>query len=124
MSGPVGWYAPCSRRPGRGTSSAPSRSPPSWWPFWPLWLWWSASWVVWRDWARRGAVTNPNAAPRPVTARGDLAEGEKANIKIYKEVSPSVVHVTSLELVQGGLFNLNAQEVPRGTGSGFIWDQD
>jgi S1-C subfamily serine protease len=79
--------------------------------------------VVWRFWPERGSVTNPNAAPRAVTARGDLAEAEKTNIKIYKEASPSVVHVTTLA-TQESFFSLNVQEVPRGTGSGFIWDEE
>jgi S1-C subfamily serine protease len=79
--------------------------------------------LVWRFWPDRGPLTNPNAAPRPVAARGDLAEDEKTNIKIYKEASPSVVHITSLEL-QENFLNLDVQAVPRGTGSGFVWDED
>jgi S1-C subfamily serine protease len=79
--------------------------------------------LVWHYWPRFAPVTNPNAMPRPVAARGDLAEDEKTNIKIYKESSKSVVHITSLQLEQSFL-NLNVQAVPRGTGSGFIWDQD
>src|SRR5262249_5740272 len=78
--------------------------------------------LVWYFWPWREPLNNPNAAPRPVTARGDLAEDEKTNIKIYKEASPSVVHVTSLTLQE--TFNLDVQAVPRGTGSGFIWDED
>jgi S1-C subfamily serine protease len=79
--------------------------------------------LVWRFWPHREPLTNPNAAPRPVAARGDLAEDEKTNIKIYKEASPSVVNITTLGVLQD-LFGFSSQEIPRGTGSGFIWDED
>ncbi|XOF32300.1 MAG: S1C family serine protease [Candidatus Electrothrix sp. YB6] len=64
-----------------------------------------------------------NAAPRPVTARGDLADDEKNTIAVFREVSPSVVYITTIE-VQRNLFTLNLYEIPKGTGSGFIWDQE
>jgi S1-C subfamily serine protease len=38
-------------------------------------------------------------------------------------VSPSVVHVTNLA-VRRDAFSLDAQAVPRGTGTGFIWDDN
>ncbi len=69
----------------------------------------------------RGEVLDPSTQPRVVTARGDLADWEKTNIKIYKETRPSVVHITTLS-VHSDEFRLNVQEVPEGTGSGFIWD--
>jgi S1-C subfamily serine protease len=61
------------------------------------------------------------AQPRAVTPRGDLMELEKATIAIYKQAKPSVVHITSLALHQQ-VGEMNPQEVPEGTGSGFIWD--
>ena len=63
------------------------------------------------------------ADPRPVTARGDLAEDEKNTIEVFKNTSPSVVYITTLAL-RRGLFSLNAVEIPQGTGSGFIWDSE
>jgi S1-C subfamily serine protease len=65
----------------------------------------------------------PGAQPRPVTARGSLADDEQATIDLFKAVSPSVVHVTNLA-VESGPFSLNPQVVPRGTGTGFIWDDN
>lgn len=79
--------------------------------------------LAWWLWPSKSGL-DPNAQPRPVAARGDLAAVEKTNIAIYEEASPSVVHVTNLAVSGGGLFNLDAQQVPKGTGSGFIWDQD
>jgi S1-C subfamily serine protease len=38
-------------------------------------------------------------------------------------VSPSVVHITTL-VTAAGPFNLNVEEIPEGTGSGFVWDRD
>ncbi|HEY1376174.1 MAG TPA: trypsin-like peptidase domain-containing protein [Gemmataceae bacterium] len=74
-------------------------------------------------WGRRGSVNDPNAAPRPVTARGDLAGDEKATIDLFKEASPSVVYITTLA-VQRDRFTLDLHEIPQGTGSGFVWDQE
>ena len=62
------------------------------------------------------------AEPRPVTPRGDLAADEKATIELFEQASPSVVYITSLTQ-RRDLFGLNVFEVPQGTGSGFIWDQ-
>ncbi len=63
------------------------------------------------------------ATPRPVTARPDLGPEEKATIRLFREASPSVAYITTLE-VRRDFFTLNLTEIPRGTGSGFVWDQD
>ncbi|GMV45484.1 MAG: hypothetical protein AMXMBFR66_08820 [Pseudomonadota bacterium] len=67
-------------------------------------------------------VNGADAAPRAVAPRGALAAEELANIELFKRTSPSVVHITSLG-VQRNLFSLRVQEVPRGTGTGFVWDE-
>jgi S1-C subfamily serine protease len=64
---------------------------------------------------------DPNAQPRPVVARGELADIEKANIAIYETATPSLVQITNLA-VRGEALGLNVQEVPKGVGSGFVWD--
>ncbi|MEA3469297.1 MAG: trypsin-like peptidase domain-containing protein [Thermodesulfobacteriota bacterium] len=61
------------------------------------------------------------AVPRAVTARGDLAQDEQNTIELFKNVSPSVVYITTIAL-RRNMFSLNAVEIPQGTGSGFIWD--
>ncbi len=68
------------------------------------------------------SLHDPGAMPRPVVARGDLAEDEKNTIEVFKNSAPSVVYITSIAL-RRGLFNLNVYEIPQGTGSGFIWDK-
>jgi len=68
-----------------------------------------------------GSVYSTGAAPRAVTARGDLAADEKSTIDLFKVVSPSVVYITTLTRRQD-FFSFRALEVPQGAGSGFIWD--
>jgi S1-C subfamily serine protease len=60
--------------------------------------------------------------PRAVTARGALSDTERTNIEIFRQASPSVVYITTLT----DTFNLWTRDItriPRGTGSGFVWDR-
>jgi S1-C subfamily serine protease len=61
------------------------------------------------------------APPRPVTPRGALAADEQNHIAVFKAVSPSVVNITAIGL-ERELFSTDVQQVPRGTGTGFVWD--
>ncbi len=63
----------------------------------------------------------PAAAPRAVAPRGPLGADEQANIELFRRVSPSVVHITTLA-TQRDMFSMNVMQVPRGTGTGFVWD--
>jgi S1-C subfamily serine protease len=65
---------------------------------------------------------DPKAEPREVQPRADLTSLEKTNISIYKASKPSVVHITSVDL-RSDAFSMNAYEVPKGTGTGFVWDK-
>jgi S1-C subfamily serine protease len=59
-------------------------------------------------------------APPPIV----LTAEERSTVKLFKENTPSVVYVTNLATV-GTLnsdFMLNLTEIPRGAGSGFVWD--
>jgi S1-C subfamily serine protease len=62
-----------------------------------------------------------DATPRAVTPRGPLAADELAHVELFKRASPSVVHITTLA-AQRDMFSMNVQQVPRGTGTGFVWD--
>ena len=73
-------------------------------------------------WARRWFGGRDAAVPRAVTARGDLAPDERSTIELYEQSRESVVHITTLADRPAGPFGGNFQEVPSGTGSGFIWD--
>ncbi len=73
-------------------------------------------------WGRRElAPVREAAQPRPVEARGDLAADEQATIAIFRNNAPAVVYITTSDL-RRDFFSLNVYEIPRGTGSGFIWD--
>lgn len=67
------------------------------------------------------SLNDPRAAPRAVAPRGDLSQGERATIALFRQASPSVVHITTIS-VQRDLFTLNLYQIPEGTGSGFVWD--
>jgi S1-C subfamily serine protease len=61
------------------------------------------------------------AAPRSVTPRGPLTPDEKNNIAVFEAAKGSVVYISTSEQVLD-YWTLKVQTVPRGTGSGFIWD--
>lgn len=58
---------------------------------------------------------------RTVSARGALTEAERTNIKIFKQSSPSVVYITRITDTID-LFTRDITRIPKGTGSGFVWD--
>ena len=60
---------------------------------------------------------------RAVTPRGDLAAVEKTTIAIFRRNSSSVVHITTLVNAATDDFGFDVQQVPEGTGSGFVWDK-
>jgi S1-C subfamily serine protease len=81
----------------------------------------SLGWWFWHN--SGSSPLDPKAEPRAVTARGDLAGDEKSTIELFRQASPSVVYITTLSMRRDA-FSLNVQEIPEGTGSGFIWDED
>ncbi len=60
--------------------------------------------------------------PRAVAPRGALTAAETATIELFRRARPSVVYITTTERVVD-LFTFNARDVPRGTGSGIVWDE-
>jgi S1-C subfamily serine protease len=62
-----------------------------------------------------------DAAPRLVTPRGDLAADEQAMIELFERSRDSVVFISTRQQVQD-FWTRNVFSVPRGTGSGFVWD--
>jgi S1-C subfamily serine protease len=66
---------------------------------------------------------DPSAASLEVVPRGNLAEDEKATIDLFRQVSPSVAHITTSSVARTG-WNRNPMTIPRGTGSGFTWGSD
>ena len=73
-------------------------------------------------WVRPWLV-QPDASPRIVTPRGDLAADEQGTIRLYELVSPSVVYISTLARTVDP-WTRTFYETPKGTGSGFIWDRE
>lgn len=74
-----------------------------------------------------------SAEPSPQPASGFIdntdvdylsfaTDDEQNTTEVFSKASPAVVYVTSTEL-RRNLFSLNVLEIPRGAGSGFIWDK-
>lgn len=69
------------------------------------------------------AVFSPSGAPRRlVSARGDLAADEKSTIELFEKSKDTVVFISTRQQVVD-FWSRNVHTVPRGTGSGFIWDE-
>ncbi len=83
----------------------------------------AAIFYLWREvpWIGRLFLPEKAAAPRTVAARGDLAADEKATIELFEKAKESVVFITTSQQVRD-FWTRNIFTVPRGTGSGFIWD--
>jgi len=64
-----------------------------------------------------------DAEPRAVLARGDLADDERSTIELFERAKDSVVFITTRQQVRD-FWTRNVFSVPRGTGSGFIWDDE
>jgi S1-C subfamily serine protease len=77
---------------------------------------------VYHYWPHSGSGLDPSAKPREVAERGPLYKNEADLAALYDKTLPSVVHVNNLS-EQVDRFSLNVQEVPRGSGSGFVWDK-
>ena len=69
------------------------------------------------------------APPEPAVAAvrepdlSGLSTEERRDIEVFRRSSPSVVFITS-SVLQREFFSMNVQEIPQGSGSGFVWDRD
>jgi S1-C subfamily serine protease len=69
-----------------------------------------------------GCAPRAEATPRPVTPRGDLTTEEHSNIEVFETWKGSVVYITTSSRVMD-FWTRDVMSVPRGTGSGFVWDE-
>jgi len=60
-------------------------------------------------------------APSPLRAQATLTEDERNTIEVVKGLRNSVVFVTNIQRVRDFFFS-SEEEVQRGSGSGFVWD--
>ncbi|WP_150046366.1 S1C family serine protease [Methylomonas rhizoryzae] len=79
--------------------------------------------VLWKWLPALEAAFTPTSNPvRTVTARGDLAADEKSTIELFEKSRDTVVFITTASLVQN-IWTRDVFSVPKGSGSGFIWDE-
>jgi len=79
------------------------------------------------------SATSPEEAPKPAVLTNSKPESnnfakalnstEEAVIELFENTAPSVCFITTSN-VRRDYWTRNVQEIPRGTGSGFVWDQD
>jgi S1-C subfamily serine protease len=62
----------------------------------------------------------PASTPSPLPP--GLTEEENRQIEVFRRASASTVYITSKEY-RRDWFSLNAYEIPSGSGSGFVWDE-
>jgi S1-C subfamily serine protease len=77
-----------------------------------------AAFVLWNVLASQRV----EAAPRAVTPRGELTAEERSNIAVFESWKGSVVFISTSNRVLD-FWTRNVTSVPRGTGSGFVWDE-
>ncbi len=78
--------------------------------------------LFWRSLPALEAWFSPRqGGTRTVTPRGDLAADEQSTIELFEKSRDSVVFISTAQLVRDA-WTRNVMAVPRGTGSGFIWD--
>ena len=85
-----------------------------------------ASALVYEVYQSRFNHTQPmSIEPRPIAQRPDdkLGADEQGTIDVFSKFSRSVVNITSFRARQDR-FTLDVTEIPQGTGSGFVWDQE
>jgi S1-C subfamily serine protease len=61
------------------------------------------------------------ASPRAAAPAPSLDEDERENIRLFETAAPSVAFITT-RVVEMDFWTRNVFEVPKGTGSGFLWD--
>jgi S1-C subfamily serine protease len=77
-----------------------------------------------RSTADRTSVLSTTASAQPAAQLPavELTPQEERDIAIFRNASPSVVNISNYDL-RRDFFSLNVLTIPRGTGSGFIWDR-
>jgi S1-C subfamily serine protease len=80
--------------------------------------------LAWSFWPTRGVdvADDPAAKSRPIAPAGAFTNEEQTRINIFEKTKTSVVNISSAQVVRNR-FNLNVQQVPKGSGTGFIWDE-
>lgn len=75
--------------------------------------------------ARLVNYTDENTATLPpgTALPPDISAQEAHTIRLFETAAPSVCFITT-STIRRNYYNRNVQEIPSGTGSGFVWDKD
>lgn len=65
----------------------------------------------------------PGMGREPADDRPRYANDEEATIALFEEAAPSVNYITTTNL-RSSRWSRDVSEIPRGTGSGFVWDKE
>ena len=68
------------------------------------------------------SLLHGTAIARTITPRGDLTPDERVTIGVFDRSKRSVVYISTSEQVRNP-WTRNLRNLPRGTGSGFVWDE-
>ena len=79
-------------------------------------------WALLATLAACAVLIQATACGRPITPRGPLTPEERVTIEVFEKSKRSVVYISTSEQVRD-LWTRNVRSIPRGTGSGFVWDQ-
>lgn len=67
---------------------------------------------------------SPSPTAKTNSPENYLLEDERNTIDIFSRISARVVNVSNLRYARVGFFSFDVTEVPVGSGSGFIWNED
>ncbi len=94
------------------------------------------AWQIMSDQSGQDAETTAETYQEPANPSGEttalphssvppagLNEHEKATIRLFEKLAPSVAYITTSRLRQD-FWSRNVMEIPQGSGSGFVWDKD
>jgi S1-C subfamily serine protease len=68
-----------------------------------------------------GASAPPGQAVTPLPE--GLSAGERRDIEVFRRAQVAVVFITTLS-TRHSFFGFDVQQIPQGTGSGFVWDKE
>ncbi len=75
------------------------------------------------DQEQRILASNPSSTSSQVVDKNDrFTDHEVATINLFERAAPSVVFITTSN-VRRDYWSRNVSEIPRGSGSGFVWDE-
>ncbi|MEM7105768.1 MAG: trypsin-like peptidase domain-containing protein [Bacteroidota bacterium] len=96
--------------------------------FWVLLL--AAGFIVGSGWKSKentkektsGEVVAEFFNEEPTSLEDTLTPAELATIRLFEKAAPSVAFITTTSL-RRNFFSMDVTEIPRGNGSGFVWDE-